>query len=310
MRAPPSLVQLVEQVKRGDTRAIGRLVRAVDDGREGAEDAVDALACATPRPRVVGITGPPGAGKSSLVRRLTALWRADGPLGIVAVDPSSPFTGGAILGDRLRYAAEATEPGVHALSLAARGTLGGLSRSTEAAVRVLGAAGFGRVLVETVGVGQSELEVALLADVTCVVLVPGLGDDVQAMKAGLLEIADVFVVNKSDRPGARRLITELSAAAEHIEALRGRRPEIIATDALTGRGGAELSAAIARAPGRPLAERLPRRLQALAAERLRARLGHVDPAEWVAAVTRGELGLYAAARAWADAVCVPEGAPR
>ncbi len=292
--------ELSSAVRRGDARAIGRFIRAVDDRLPGAEEALDALG--GPRPTVVGITGPPGAGKSTLLGRLAELWR---PVGLVAVDPSSPFSGGALLGDRLRFSAVAREPGVQAVSLASRGALGGLSRATEAAVRVLGAAGYPRVLVETVGVGQSEVEVATLADVTCVVLVPGLGDGVQAMKAGLLEIADVFALNKADRPGARRLASELDVAVDHIFALRGVRPERVSTEATAGRGVSELAASIDRAVAQAALldprERARRRLFALALDALHDRLAATPGEPFVDSVVGGRSGPYAAARAWAEA---------
>ena len=182
----------------------------------------------TGRARILGITGPPGAGKSTLVSQLAAVYRAAGErVGIVAIDPSSPFSGGAILGDRIRMGDLYTDPGVFIRSMATRGALGGLSRATIDAVDVLDAAGFGVVLIETVGVGQDEVDIVKAADSIAVVVVPGLGDDVQALKAGILEIADLFVVNKSDREGADRTVAELSMSLDFTTPVSGWRPPIV-----------------------------------------------------------------------------------
>lgn len=191
-------------------REIGRALSAVEtDG--GDPELVGVLFPRTGRARVLGVTGPPGAGKSTLVQRLAQAYRRRGKkVGIVAVDPSSPFTGGAILGDRIRMGEIYTDPGVFIRSMATRGALGGLSRATADAVDVLDAAGFDVVLIETVGVGQDEVDVVRTAETTLVVLMPGLGDDIQAIKAGILEIGDVFVVNKADREGSDRTAAELS----------------------------------------------------------------------------------------------------
>ncbi len=200
---------LIAGILRGDKRAIGRAISVVEagrgSGREPAEALLDALFAHTGRAFRLGITGPPGAGKSTLVTALTKQYRKRGlSVGIVAVDPTSPYSGGALLGDRIRMLDLALEPGVFIRSMAARGALGGLSRAAQGAADVLDASGKDIVIVETVGVGQSELEIAAMADATVVVLVPESGDAVQAMKAGLMEIADLFVINKSDRPGAEQ----------------------------------------------------------------------------------------------------------
>jgi LAO/AO transport system kinase len=201
---------IVQGVLAGDPRAIGRAISAVERG-EGFGDLLRELYPRTGKARIVGITGPPGAGKSTLVQRLAQeLRRRGGTVGIVAVDPSSPFTGGAILGDRIRMSEIYTDPGVFIRSMATRGTLGGLARATSDAVDVLDAAGFTTVLVETVGVGQDEVDIARAADTTVVVLVPGLGDDIQAIKAGILEIGDLFLVNKADRDGSDKTVAELT----------------------------------------------------------------------------------------------------
>ncbi len=203
----------------GNRRAVARAISLIDDRAEGVLDAISQLsprrASAVGAPHVLGITGPPGAGKSTLTDRLIALARAEGQrVAVVAVDPSSPFSGGAILGDRLRMEAHATDKDVFVRSLASRGHVGGLSRATGQVVSLLDAAGYGTIIVETVGVGQSELAVMEVADTVVVVLTPESGDVVQTMKAGLLEVADVFVVNKADRPGAQRLQRHLELAVE------------------------------------------------------------------------------------------------
>ena len=202
---------LASRVLAGDTRAAARLCRLVDDRGAGYPDLMRALHAARPAPAyVVGITGSPGAGKSTLVAGLVTAFRAaGGKVAVVAVDPTSPFSGGAILGDRIRMQSHFEDPGVFIRSLATRGAMGGLSRSARDVVRVLEAWGAGVVLLETVGVGQDEIDVTLVADSTVVVVAPGQGDDIQAIKAGILECADVFVVNKADRPGAESAVTDL-----------------------------------------------------------------------------------------------------
>jgi LAO/AO transport system kinase len=235
---------IVEGVLAGRARDIGRALSAVErDG--GAPEILAPLFARTGRARVVGITGPPGAGKSSLVQRLAQAYRAaDRRVAVVAVDPSSPFTGGAILGDRIRMSEVFTDPGVFIRSMATRGALGGLARATGDAVDVLDAAGFDPVLVETVGVGQDEVDVVQAADTIVVVLVPGLGDDIQAIKAGILEIADVFVVNKADRDGADRAAAEITAMLDFTPH-RAWRPPVLRTVATRAEGVPEVVEAIA-----------------------------------------------------------------
>jgi LAO/AO transport system kinase len=197
--------ELLAAARRGKRRAIARLITRIENSEEAAQTAVSALYPHTGGAHVIGVTGPPGAGKSSLVNQLALeLRRRELTVGIVAVDPSSPFTGGALLGDRVRMRDLSGDRGVFIRSLAARGNLGGLSQATAAVVKVLDAAGFDRVLVETVGAGQAEVAIADAAHTTIVIEAPGMGDDVQSIKAGILEIADVLVVNKADRPGASR----------------------------------------------------------------------------------------------------------
>ncbi|MBI4542671.1 MAG: methylmalonyl Co-A mutase-associated GTPase MeaB [Gemmatimonadetes bacterium] len=193
--------------------ALARAISLVENGAPGFESLLASLHGSLGRGRRIGITGPPGAGKSTLIERLTAAYRAGGlTVGVIAVDPSSPFTGGALLGDRIRMEQASLDPGVFIRSMASRGSQGGMATATGEVADVMDAYGFDRILIETVGVGQSELDVAAAADTTAVVLVPESGDDIQVMKAGLMEIADVFVVNKADRPGADRLRQDLGVA--------------------------------------------------------------------------------------------------
>ena len=224
----------------GDIRALARAISLVEERVEGVEAALDGLPIrrqAGPgAPRVLGITGPPGAGKSTLVDHMITRARAVGKtVAVLAVDPSSPFSGGAILGDRLRMQRHALDPGVFIRSLSARGHLGGLSRATGQVVDLFDAAGWDEILVETVGVGQSELAVCEVADTAVVVLTPESGDTVQAMKAGLLEIADVFLVNKADRPGAEALARELEQAV-HLQGGDGWKAPVLTTSALEDQG--------------------------------------------------------------------------
>jgi LAO/AO transport system kinase len=207
-----SVPQLVELLRAGDVRALGRAVSLVESQGAGAEELLAACFPLTGRALRIGITGSPGAGKSTLVDRLARGYREAGKtVGVVAVDPTSPFSGGAILGDRIRFQGFTGDAGFYARSMATRGVRGGLARTTADAASVIEASGKEVMLIETVGVGQDEVEIVRLADVTLVVLVPGMGDDVQSIKAGILEIADIFVINKSDREGAERLEGELQA---------------------------------------------------------------------------------------------------
>jgi LAO/AO transport system kinase len=240
--APPA--SRAERVLAGDLRAAAALMRDLDDDVPGARADLVALYPRTGRAFVVGVTGQPGVGKSTLVDGLVGFYRGRGErVGVVAVDPSSPFSGGALLGDRIRMQRHATDPGVFIRSLATRGETGGLSRSTVAAVAVLDAAGFPVILVETVGVGQAEVEVAGATDAVVVVTAPGLGDEVQALKAGLFEVADILVVNKGDREGADLAIKDLTTM---MQIAARPPPALLRTAAAQGLGVAELGAALER----------------------------------------------------------------
>jgi len=237
---------LAARVLDGDPRAVARAISLVADESPAAAALIRQLFPNTGRAYLVGVTGPPGAGKSTLVDRLIAEFRQSGrTVGVVAVDPTSPFTGGAILGDRVRMQAHAGDAGVFIRSMATRGHLGGLARGTSEVALVLDASGREVVLIETVGVGQDEVDIVRTADVSLVTVVPGAGDEVQALKAGIMEIADIFVVNKADREGADRTVAAIEALLSLQTFGPGEwRPPIVKTEATTGKGVAELVAAI------------------------------------------------------------------
>lgn len=284
---------LVDAALAGDRRALARILTAVENRTPTAEHALRRLYPLAGKAHLVGITGPPGAGKSTLVSALIAAARAaNRAVGVIAVDPSSPITGGALLGDRVRMQSYATDRDVFIRSMAARGHAGGLASTSTAAASVLDAAGFDLILIETVGTGQSEVEVAAAADTTVVLEAPEMGDEVQAIKAGLLEVADIVVVNKGDRPGAQRTASQLRAmlvavgraggagAAANASRPRPKEPEVLLTTATTGDGIPELMTALDRhrARGRDAGDtpaRLARaeaQVWAILADRLRARL--------------------------------------
>ena len=235
----------IEPLLRGDRRAIARAITRVERGGAEAQALLAAVYPHGGRAYVVGVTGAPGTGKSTLVTQLAQAYRAQGKtVGIVAVDPTSPFTGGAILGDRVRMQALSGDPGIFIRSMATRGNLGGLAWATRDAITILDAAGFELIIVETVGAGQSEVDIAQAAHTTLVVTVPGLGDDIQTVKAGILEIADVFVVNKADLPHAEQVVAQLRTMLNLNPNPDSWRPPIVKTIALTGEGVTELIAAI------------------------------------------------------------------
>ncbi|HWG57587.1 MAG TPA: methylmalonyl Co-A mutase-associated GTPase MeaB [Candidatus Acidoferrales bacterium] len=244
---PAPITDWASQVRSGDPRAISRAISAIEDASPESEPLLRALFPHTGRAYRVGITGAPGAGKSTLVDRLAARHRAAGKsVGILAVDPSSPFTGGAILGDRVRMQGHATDAGIFIRSMATRGHLGGLAQAAADATLVLDAAGKDFVLIETVGVGQGEVEIVRLADCTLVVLVPGMGDDVQSLKAGVMEIADIFVLNKSDREDAARFEQQLRSVLQLAPERDGWKPPVVRTIATENHGVGDLAAEIAR----------------------------------------------------------------
>jgi LAO/AO transport system kinase len=237
---------LITSARAGGARALARLVSLVENRSPELRAVMKAIAPLTGNARVIGLTGSPGVGKSTVTDALVRAYRAEGlRIGVLAVDPTSPFTGGALLGDRVRMQDHATDDGVYIRSMASRGQLGGLSWATPQALRILDAAGFDLILVETVGVGQAELEIAGLADSTLVIVAPGMGDSIQAAKAGILEIADLFVVNKSDRPGAQEAVRDLRMMLALGNWPEGRwKPLIVSTAAATGTGIGDLAAGL------------------------------------------------------------------
>jgi LAO/AO transport system kinase len=300
---------LVAAARGGDLRALGRLISLVEDA--GPTSDLSGALAPTGSCYVVGITGPPGVGKSTLTSALIAHWRGLGArVGVLAVDPSSPFSGGALLGDRVRMQTHATDGQVFIRSMASRGSLGGLAAATPRALRVLEAVGFDIVFVETVGVGQAEVDVAATADTTVVVLAPGLGDGVQAAKAGLLEVADVLVVNKADREGAddavRDLRTTISAGRDRLA--NAWRPIVVRTVAVAEGGAGDLVSAILKHRAwlaasdegeRRRVARAGQEVRSLAlsllTDRFGLRAGSSRLAEFATRVAAGELDAYAAA---------------
>ena len=245
MHSSGTLQHWVDRIRTGDVRALARAISTVEDNRPESRELLKALFNFTGGARVIGLTGAPGGGKSTLVDQLAREYRKqERSVGILAVDPTSPYTGGAILGDRIRMQSHHADPGIYIRSMATRGNLGGLARATTDAATVLDAAGKDIVLIETVGVGQDEIDIVRLADVTVVILVPGMGDDVQTIKAGIMEIADLFVINKSDREGADRVEREIRSMQSLAIRSDKWTPPIIKTVAMDGRGIPELAAAI------------------------------------------------------------------
>jgi len=239
---------LISRLRSGDARALARAISTVENRAAGWSDLLKALFPYTGKARVIGLTGSPGSGKSTLVDQLAKHYRnkeENQTVGIIAVDPTSPYTGGAILGDRIRMQDHYGDPGIYIRSMATRGSLGGLARATADAATVLDASGRDLIMIETVGVGQDEVDIVRLADVTIVILVPGMGDDVQTIKAGIMEIADIFVINKSDREGAERVEREIRAMQSLATRNDRWTPPIVKTVASEGMGTDELADAIA-----------------------------------------------------------------
>ena len=243
----PQNSSLIDRIKSGDAAAVARVISKVEDGTPDSADLMKQVYQTSRGGLVIGITGAPGAGKSSLVDKLAMFYRKAGErVGIVAVDPSSPFSGGAILGDRIRMQTLGLDEGVFIRSMATRGNLGGLARATVDAVAILDAAGYSKIIVETVGVGQDEVEIVKAADVSVVVLVPGMGDDIQAIKAGIMEIGDVFVINKADRDGVYATEKELESLLSLASRDDQWDPPIVKTIATENSGISDLANAIAR----------------------------------------------------------------
>jgi LAO/AO transport system kinase len=314
----------IESLRSGDARALARAISAVENRAPGWSDLLKALFPHTGKARVIGLTGAPGSGKSTLVDQLARLYRKkenphssrqerslNGPpegnytVGIIAVDPTSPYTGGAILGDRIRMQDHFADPGIYIRSMATRGSLGGLARTTADVATVLDASGRDVILIETVGVGQDEIDIVRLADITVVMLVPGMGDDVQTIKAGIMEIADIFVINKSDREGAERVEREIRALQSLAVRNDGWTPPIVKTVASEGKGVEELGAAVAeyenylQKENRALKksvenwqERLVEMLRDAMLEKARARLGDGSMAQLAAEVAEHKRDPY------------------
>ena len=237
--------QWVDQLRAGDPRALARAISTVENRTAGWSELLKALFPHSGQARILGLTGPPGAGKSTLVDQLAHHYRKEKrTVGIIAVDPTSPYTGGAILGDRIRMQEHFSDPGIYIRSMATRGSLGGLARTTADVATVLDASGRDLVMIETVGVGQDEVDIVRLADITIVILVPGMGDDVQTIKAGIMEIADIFVINKCDRDGAERVEREIRALQSLAVRSDHWTPPIVKTISSQGAGIAELAVAI------------------------------------------------------------------
>jgi LAO/AO transport system kinase len=240
----------LENLRNGDPRALARAISTVENRSPGWSELLKAVFPLSGKARIIGLTGSPGAGKSTLVDQLARYYRKENrTVGIVAVDPTSPYTGGAILGDRIRMQDHFADPGIYIRSMATRGSLGGLARATADVTTVLDAAGRDLIMIETVGVGQDEIDIVRLADITVVILVPGMGDDVQTIKAGIMEIADIFVINKSDREGAERVEREIRAMQSLAVRSDNWTPPIVKTVASEGVGVKELATAIAQYEG-------------------------------------------------------------
>ncbi len=237
----------IDQLRAGDVRTLARAISMVENRGPGWSELLKGLFPHSGKARVLGLTGPPGAGKSTLVDQLARFYRKENrTVGIIAVDPTSPYTGGAILGDRIRMQEHFSDPGIYIRSMATRGSLGGLARTTADVTTVLDASGRDLIMIETVGVGQDEVDIVRLAEVTILILVPGMGDDVQTIKAGIMEIADIFVINKSDRDGAENVEREIRTLQSLAIRSDGWTPPIVKTVASEGTGIAELADAVSK----------------------------------------------------------------
>ncbi len=296
----------IERLRSGNPRALARAISTVENRGPESAELLKALFPHSGRARILGMTGAPGAGKSTLVHQLAKHYRREGKtLGIIAVDPTSPYTGGAILGDRIRMQDHHADPGIYIRSMATRGSLGGLARTTADVATVLDASGRDLILIETVGVGQDEIDIVRLADITIVILVPGMGDDVQTIKAGIMEIADIFVINKSDREGAERVEREVRVMQSLATRNDGWTPPIVKTVASDGQGVAELAAAIADYEAylkkenlilkrniQNWQERLTEMLRDAMLERARAHLGNGRAEQYAAEVAQHKRDPY------------------
>ena len=312
VRRTRDVPSLVAKAKEGDARSVARLISLVENGDPALPEVAAAMAPHAGRAQVVGLTGAPGVGKSTTTNELVRTLRQAGErVGVLAVDPSSPFTGGAILGDRIRMQDHTADPGVYIRSMSSRGQLGGLSAATPQAVRVLEGAGCDVILVETVGVGQAEVEIASLADTTLVLLAPGMGDAIQAVKAGVLEIADVFVINKADRPGADATYRDIQGMLALGERVPGDwRPQVVRAVAARNEGIDDVVAAIGKHRDwlettgnlrKRREQRAAAEISALALGTLRSRIGDLRDGtalpQLAARVAVGDLDPYAAADA-------------
>ena len=308
----PTVDELISAARAGDARSVARLISLVERGAPELPRIAGALGEHAQRAHVIGLTGSPGVGKSTTTNELVAAFRREGKrVGVLAIDPSSPFTGGAILGDRVRMQDHATDPGVYIRSMSSRGHLGGLAAATPAAARVLAGIGCDIVVVETVGVGQAEVEIASLADTTLVLLAPGMGDAIQAVKAGILEIADIFVINKADRDGADNTYRDIQGMIALGERSAGQwRPRVLRTVASRGEGVAEVVSTLdehlsyledSGELAKRRTERAAAEIEAVALATLRARIGSLRGGdgmqldELAGKVAVGALDPYAAA---------------